>query len=177
MVREYLISIPQLITSISIPQLITSIFIPHPSPGMPLLKTQRAFLPKPIIHTFEQQARPRQPGPPPRLSFGHGSELNGYPSTGGFWILTNPHPVLLQHLSIDRFTAIPSERDSDKVAEDAFCDLLKKVGATWWRSFYAAEIETDAYPNRPKPDRVFLGWPKNGGVWFLQLKDSEFLKS
>lgn len=51
------------------------------------------------------------------------------------------------------------------------------MGATWWRSFYAAELEADAYPSRPKPDHIFLGWPKNQGVWFLRLNKSEFSKS
>src|ERR1700709_1678209 len=141
--------------------LITSIFTPHPSPSMPRPKADKALLPTHPVDVFEYMVR--EPGPPSRLSFFDlGSSLKGYPSTGGVWILTSPHPVLLQHLSIDRFTAISSEKESDPVAEDAFCNLLKKIGATWWRSLYAATIEVESYPDR-RPDRVFLGWPKNGG--------------
>ena len=88
-------------------------------------------------------------------------------------MLDNPHPVLLKHLSIDRFTPIISQRESDPVAEDAFCNSLKKRGATWWRSFYAT-LETEGYPDRPKPDHICTGWLKNGGLWFLQLTETEF---
>lgn len=96
------------------------------------------------------------------------------------WILCKPHPVLLQHLSIERFTAIPSVRESYPVAEDAFCDSLKKIGATWWRSLPAAERDAAGYPDGPDgllPDHVFTGWPKNGGVWVLQVKELEYLSS
>jgi hypothetical protein len=147
---------------------ITSIFMHHTAPDMPSPRTQREALPQHPVDVFEYIVR--EPGPPSRLKFfDRGSVLYDYPSTGGVWI-SHPHPVLLQHLSIDRFTAIPSQCDFDPVAEDAFYASMKKIGATWWRSYYNSNIRVQSYPEL-QPDRVFVGWLKNGGVWFLKLND------
>lgn len=140
---------------------------------MQLPETQRDPVPERPVDVFEHQVR--EPGPAQRLSFfGRDAELYGFPSIGGVWILS-AHPVLLKHLSIDRFTAIPSQKDSDPVAEDAFCESLKKIGATWWPTFYAADFQASLDPDHP-PDYVFLGWPDNGGVWFIRLADAEFFR-
>jgi len=71
----------------------------------------------------------RDGDPTPRFSFsGIGSELLGFPSTGGVYVLTSPHPVLLQFLSEDRFTATSTQRFSSPAAEDAFCKSMRKIG-------------------------------------------------
>jgi hypothetical protein len=169
MIWQYLASIPHLI------------FSPRSSPPMPLSlsaeeRAEIGFQRDPVPgDVFEHEVRDAAPAP--RLSFHSGSGLFGYPSTGGVWILENPHPVLLQHLSIDRFAAVDSQRESDPVAEDAFCDSLKKVGARWWRSFFAADFQEGRDPSIPKPDYIYTGWPKNGGVWFLQLNQTEYYLS
>lgn len=82
--------------------------------------------------------RPPDDNPNTRLSIpGIGSELVGFPSTGGVYVLTSPHPILLQFPSLDRFTTISSQRFSDSAAEDAFCLSMRKIGATWWPSLLA----------------------------------------
>lgn len=90
--------------------------------------------------------------------------------------MISPHPVLLQHLSIDRFKTLTSEKETDPVAEDAFCASLKKIGATWWRSHFAADFEVESHPEL-QPDYVYTGWPTSGGVWFLKLTEQERLYS
>lgn len=81
--------------------------------------------------------------PTARLSFSSiGNERLGLPSTGGAYVLTSPHPVLLQLISVDRSTATSTQRFSDLAAEDTFYISMCKIGATWWPSLRAqAEAE------------------------------------
>ncbi|KAE8449683.1 hypothetical protein EG329_007458 [Mollisiaceae sp. DMI_Dod_QoI] len=94
----------------SIFPLINSIFEPEPSLAMPVPKEERdPPFTDGLKDVYWCPYEVREPGPLPRLSFyGSTSVVYGFPSTGGIWIL-NPHPVLLQHLSLDRFTDLPTE--------------------------------------------------------------------
>ena len=60
-----------------------------------------------------------------------GCHIHGHPSSGGILIKRSANLVDLQHLSLPRLAA--SQRSPNAREEDAFCQLLKRLGASWWK--------------------------------------------
>lgn len=59
-----------------------------------------------------------------------GSSVYGYPSTGGIFIKKDVDVMEMEFLSVPRTVAV--NRSLDHAEEDAFCERLRRVGATWW---------------------------------------------
>ncbi|KAL3486566.1 hypothetical protein BJX62DRAFT_246695 [Aspergillus germanicus] len=96
-----------------------------------------------------------------RTEFGtRGWFVYGYPSTGGVLIKVNADLVDMLFLSLPRFHV--AQRSASVEDEDRFCNLLRRVGATWWSS------KEDRFD---KEKRVLVfGWPADGvGVWVLRF--------
>lgn len=130
-----------------------------------------------------------RPRPTPIRSFFNfdGCHIHGHPSTGGILIKHSADLVDLHYLSLPRLTSTP--RSSDAAEEDAFCERLRRVGASWWKDEdeflrayhgideYIADTGSDidwdlqdANAKRAKRRRTF-GWPADGlGVWVTKLK-------
>ncbi|KAJ6014733.1 hypothetical protein N7540_009324 [Penicillium herquei] len=107
------------------------------------------------------------------LSYGSGPELLvfGYPSKGGVYILHTCFGVELDFLGLDRFnnTERPSKLDPNwQAKEDAHCDRMRRLGATWWRTAADEFLEHGLYPPESTDSYLQVGWPAAGGVWVLQ---------
>ncbi|KAJ5880617.1 uncharacterized protein N7473_011670 [Penicillium subrubescens] len=93
-----------------------------------------------------------------------------YPSTGGVLI---KEADLLDMLFLSLPRSHVSHRSSSAEEEDKFCNLLRRIGATWWPS-KEDEIEVlvgmrEATEEEEKV--VVFGWPTDGvGVWVLRYK-------
>jgi hypothetical protein len=114
--------------------------------------------------------------------------VHGYPSSGGILIKRPANLVDLQFLSLPRNISTYRSENADE--EDAFCDLMRRIGATWWESeavFLRALVGEDAYNGDPADDEkdsvvraankaraqriVTFGWPTDSfGVWVLRFK-------
>jgi hypothetical protein len=114
--------------------------------------------------------------------------VHGHPSSGGILIKHFANLVDLQFLSLPRNMSTYRSENADE--EDAFCDLMRRIGATWWESeevFIRALVGEDAYNGDPADDEkdplvraankaraqriVTFGWPTDGfGVWVLRFK-------
>lgn len=119
-----------------------------------------------------------------------GCHIHGHPSSGGILIKRCANLVDLQHLSLPRLAA--SQRSPNAREEDAFCQLLKRLGASWWKDeaeFLRAFHGNDEYhyglcdgdgdavrdhevANEARARRfVTFGWPADGvGVWVSRFK-------
>jgi hypothetical protein len=93
-----------------------------------------------------------------------GCTIYGYPSTGGILVKDNATILDMNFLSLPRFDAV--ERSFDRAEEDAFCERLRRVGATWWQyncewldnlMEHCDELVTD------EQKRIMVyGWPSDG---------------
>ncbi|KAK6438003.1 hypothetical protein LTR95_005791, partial [Oleoguttula sp. CCFEE 5521] len=108
--------------------------------------------------------------------------IHGHPSTGGILIIDKANLVDMLFLGIPRL--VSSARAEDSAAEDAFCDLMRRLGAVWWRTETAwhrwhsrgkygdssDEEESEGEIEHEKNIKVLtIGWPSNGvGVWILR---------
>lgn len=59
--------------------------------------------------------------------------LTGWPSRGGIVVLENATPPDFDFLHLNPLDP-PLRRDADQDAEDTFCKVLLRLGATWWDS-------------------------------------------
>ncbi|KAH8803508.1 hypothetical protein F5884DRAFT_683208 [Xylogone sp. PMI_703] len=121
---------------------------------------------KPFAGSEEDDA-PAPPEPECRTDFRSdaGTLVQGWPSKGGIYVLSNCYAVELEFLGLDRFQ--PTPRSEDQAEEDAHCDQMRRLGAKWWSSRddyirHAMEI-----PSRDSL-MLFVGWPSDGGVWVLK---------
>lgn len=92
-----------------------------------------------------------------------GYSIYGYPSSGGVIVRDGADLVEVAYLGLDRL--YPAEkRLSDQDAEDAFCDLLRKVGGKQWKSIKRSRdvscFEWKCNPTKEELKRIFLGWPE-----------------
>lgn len=114
--------------------------------------------------------------------------IHGHPSSGGILIKRSANLVDLQFLSLPHTMSTFRSENADE--EDAFCDLMRRIGATWWESeavFLKALVGEDTYDGDPADDEknpavraanraraeriVTFGWPSdNSGVWVLRFK-------
>ena len=103
--------------------------------------------------------------------------IQGWPSRGGIIILQNATPPDFDFLHLDALDP-PLLRSTDQDVEDAFCQGLLRLGATWWdsearRRFvskleYADEEALDAVeadealgPSRRERGWVRVAWPSH----------------
>jgi hypothetical protein len=112
----------------------------------------------------------------PRTSFNpNGCTIYGYPSTGGILVKDNATILDMNYLSLPRFDAV--ERSFDSAEEDAFCERLRRVGATRWQYNcewldnlirHSEELVTD------EQKRIMVyGWPADDrSVWVLEYQRS-----
>lgn len=120
----------------------------------------------------------------------YGCFVYGYPSTGGVIIRTNADLVELTQLGLDRLEPL-EKRSDDQEAEDAFCDLLRKVGGKWWKCeqrYHDVSSGIWKYVNPTDEEKIvrFFGWPEEeetesqkehgqggsgGGVLMLEYED------
>lgn len=124
-----------------------------------------------------------------RSYFDHdGCHVHGHPSCGGILIKKSVSLVDLQFLSLPRLAA--SQRSQIAEEEGSFCELLRRIGAKWWKDepthlmslhgLDAYDGDPDDYEKDPKIQaanearaRQFItfGWPTDGfGVWVLRFK-------
>ena len=115
------------------------------------------------------------PAPMVRTAFGHRTTVvQGWPSTGGIYKISDADAVVLDFLQLDRFNETP--RSDDPEEEDAFCRRLSMIGARWWSSEEESEIPLPFKVRdgkRVTMEKLWLGWPKAGGVWALSLDEHE----
>ncbi|OQO09201.1 hypothetical protein B0A48_06092 [Cryoendolithus antarcticus] len=117
------------------------------------------------------------PRPPPtfRSQFNmRGCRLQCYPSYGGLWT-KDADIVDMQYLNLPH--AFDTERSMNATEEDAFCERLRRVGATWWRSqndrFGHAWLD-DWKPTKAQAEVLTFGWPSEGeGVWMLRYASDD----
>ncbi|KAF5518717.1 hypothetical protein CGCA056_v009535 [Colletotrichum aenigma] len=114
-----------------------------------------------------------------RSSFGLGAgvRVQGWPSKGGTYILKDCVRVELDFLEVDRFK--PSRRSDDEEEEDAHCERMRKLGATWWKSDQALAVAElfGAKEKKHLQDPVIIArWPASGGVWVLTKPRIEAIK-
>lgn len=111
------------------------------------------------------------PLPAVRTIFGGtGTIVSGWPSTGGIWVHADCYGVELDFLGLSRFE--PSDTERFSPAEDGFCKRLEMIGAHFYESEYAYNIQTYQYND----SRVWYGWPGDapeGGVWVLRTNGTE----
>lgn len=97
-----------------------------------------------------------------------------WPSVGGIIMAQRVHPVELVFLDLDRFS--PTLRSSNATEEDLFCKKLRMIGGKWWESYDDFEHAT-LYGLRQlwsdEKDVLYIGWPKDGGVWLSRKKNWE----
>jgi hypothetical protein len=117
---------------------------------------------------------------------GDGCHIHGHPSTGGILIKHSADLVDLLYLSLPRLK--PTSRSADAADEDAFCERLRRLGASWWqdeatflRAFHGKEAyDEDRYLPHERPAsmvneaanekrarrNLIVGWLADGvGVW------------
>lgn len=108
------------------------------------------------------------PLPATRTEFGgKGTIVYGWPSTGGVWVHEDCYGVELDFLGLSRFE--PSDTARFSPAEDDFCKRLEMIGAYFYESEYAYQVQTFRH-NAP---RVWYGWPGDApqrGVWVLRTE-------
>ncbi|KAL2851354.1 hypothetical protein BJX68DRAFT_236221 [Aspergillus pseudodeflectus] len=115
------------------------------------------------------------PNPPEsttdRTKFGvRGCIVYGYPSTGGVLIKGHVDLVDMLFLSLPRFQV--AQRSPSAEEEDRFCNLLRRVGATWWPSKEERiRVDMGSREKTAEEKKVLVfGWPANGvGVWVLRF--------
>lgn len=93
----------------------------------------------------------------------------GYPSTGGVLIKEDADLLDLLFLSIPR--THPSQRSPSDEEEDRFCNLMRRIGATFWRSRDEwTEVLMQLKKITEEQQKVMVyGWPTDGkGVWVLR---------
>ncbi|KAI1412847.1 hypothetical protein F5Y13DRAFT_43192 [Hypoxylon sp. FL1857] len=102
-----------------------------------------------------------------RTQFGvrSGAAVRGYPSYGGVYVL-HCTPVELDFLGLDRFHI--AMRSLDQQEEDAHCNNMRRLGATWWES-EGAYRQKAMDPDKSGDLVTFVGWPPGGGVWILRI--------
>jgi hypothetical protein len=113
---------------------------------------------EPLVEVFKQSTY--------RTEFTGGSltTVRGWPSTGGFYILSCDG-VELEFLGLDRFE--PTPRSQDAAEEDVFCARMRRLGPRWYPDLEEEALEDfDEY--RTKYVKAF-GWPADGGVWALKM--------
>ncbi|KAH9230135.1 hypothetical protein K456DRAFT_55848 [Colletotrichum gloeosporioides 23] len=114
-----------------------------------------------------------------RSSFGLGPgvRVQGWPSKGSTYILRDCVRLELDFLEVDRFK--PSRRSDDQEEEEAHCERMRKLGATWWKSDQALAV-AELFGAREKEhlqDPVIIaGWPASGGAWVLTKPRIEAIK-
>jgi hypothetical protein len=103
--------------------------------------------------------------------------LQGWPSRGGIIVLENATPPDFDYLGLDPLDP-PLRRDADQDAEDAFCQALLRLGATWWDSqarytfvwklegadeeaFAALDEDETLGPTRLERGWVKVAWPSH----------------
>ena len=116
--------------------------------------------------------------PPPRwrvdFSSGTSTLIRGWPSKGGLYVLNAYSGVELDFLHLDRFIATRSSANQDE--EDAHCDNMRKLGATWWESEYDFEMKR-VFEGSTSSERVLVvGWPSGGGVWVFNATRSHAMR-
>lgn len=112
-----------------------------------------------------------------RTEFGRqGCAAFGYPSRGGVLIKDPVDIVDMQYLQLERFKA--TQRSTNVLEEDAFCERMRRIGATWWPSEQDYNDVLLGVRERTELEaRVLVfGWPEEStGVWLLSY-ESEMAK-
>jgi len=110
-----------------------------------------------------------------RTSLGDTVTLQGWPSRGGVIVLENATPPDFDFLHLDALDP-PLRCDPDQTTEDAFCQALLRLGATWWDSearcnfinqleagedaaLDAVRADEDLEPTRRECGWVRVAWP------------------
>lgn len=135
---------------------------------------------------YDEPDFPSQPKTTRNFFSDKGCHIHGHPSTGGILIKHSADLVDLQYLSLPRLTS--TLRSTDPKDEDTFCELLRRVGASWWideasflRAFHGqdrydegqyhpheapAPMENEAMNEKRARRSLTFGWPADGvGVW------------
>lgn len=78
----------------------------------------------------------------------------GWPSTGGLWVHSECYAVELDFLGLPRFESAATARFSPE--EDAFCERLERIGATFFETELAYNRQQLSYPKY----EIWYGWPR-----------------
>ena len=101
---------------------------------------------KPPWYDSDDEVARCEPGPYPRLKLRwYGNQLACWPSTGGFWLAREVHPVMLKHMGVIRFEE--SWRSNSSAEDDELCKQMRLfgIGAAYYPS-------PEAYVGRDSPD-------------------------
>ncbi len=110
--------------------------------------------------------------------------VRAFPSKGGVYILTNSRSAELDFLNIDAHIAyLP--RSIEQQEEDIFCQRMRMLGADYWYCEFGdwgcdvgGDYEMSGFykcwdGGTVRNRRVWVGWPKDGGVWVLVLRGND----
>ncbi|KAB8209947.1 hypothetical protein BDV34DRAFT_187593 [Aspergillus parasiticus] len=104
-----------------------------------------------------------------------GCVVYGYPSTGG---VLRKEADLLDMLFLSLSRSDVSQRSSNIDEEDRFCNLMRRIGATWWPSKEDwIEVQMEMREMTKEEEKILVfGWPTDGvGVWVLRFESIEQL--
>ncbi|KAE8379066.1 hypothetical protein BDV26DRAFT_260268 [Aspergillus bertholletiae] len=111
-----------------------------------------------------------------RTVFGtEGCIVYGYPSTGG---VLRKEADLVDMLFLSLSRSHVSQRSPSAEEEDRFCNLMRRIGATWWPSKHAwADVLLEMREITEEQEKVLVfGWPTDGvGVWVLRFTNAKQL--
>ncbi|KAK6430118.1 hypothetical protein LTR95_013728 [Oleoguttula sp. CCFEE 5521] len=119
---------------------------------------------------------PRVPYSPPTFRskfYRSGCTIHCYPSYGGYWTKDADITDL-------PYLGLPWTHDTDRsgnaTEEDAFCERLRRIGATWWRS-EDAWIDVwlkEREPTKAQAEVLVFGWPDEWeSVWMLRYASND----
>ncbi|RGP59361.1 hypothetical protein FLONG3_11215 [Fusarium longipes] len=95
-----------------------------------------------------------------------GGIVHGWPAKGGYYSKLCS-VAELEFLGLDRFE--PASKSEDLEEEEAHCARMRQLGARYYRNpDHQFDAQKRYYHWDPDEPKVFIGWPANGGVWFLR---------
>lgn len=104
---------------------------------------------------------------------GPGADIQGLPARGGLFMLIEATGVELDFLGLDRFrdTPRPAGVGAGSSDEEAHCDRMRQLGASWWPG--SLEYVKWRIGDNGGSPYVKVGWPPGGGVWVLSTTYDE----
>ncbi|KUL82787.1 hypothetical protein ZTR_10886 [Talaromyces verruculosus] len=101
----------------------------------------------------------------------------GWPKKGGIYVSNDCVGINLEFLRFDR---LGEETDSKKEMrlnneqeEEAQCNKMRQLGATWWESYHAHEIASISVIEKYDDVLLYIGWQTTGGLWVLSMTQRE----
>ncbi|KAL2823219.1 hypothetical protein BDW59DRAFT_173696 [Aspergillus cavernicola] len=122
--------------------------------------------------------RPVEPPNHFRFCYGNGPgvDVYGWPSKGGVYSLQDCTPVEIEFLGYDRLNVPRHLKAESEEEEDAHCNHMRRLGATWWARYEDLSKFTVFGDKNLNLNGFFIrvGWPDGGGgAWVLHTTIDE----